>query len=55
MKVLAFDTSKTAGWAVFDTDRHISSITTGVLEFPAKATIEYCADQMGLKVAALIK
>lgn len=55
MKVLAFDTSKTAGWAVFDTDRHISSITTGVLEFPDKATIEYCSDQMGLKVAALIK
>jgi len=55
MKVLAFDTSKTAGWAFFDTSRHVSSIKCGVLEFPDKASIEYCADQMGLKVTALIK
>lgn len=55
MKVLAFDTSKTAGWAFFDTIKHISSIKCDVLEFPAKASIEYCADQMGLKVTKLIR
>ena len=55
MKVLAFDTSKSAGWAFFDTSRHVSSIRCDVLEFPAKASIEYCADQMGLKVTKLIK
>lgn len=55
MKVLAFDTSKTAGWAFFETTKHVSSIKCGVLEFPDKASIEYCADQMGLKVTALIK
>ncbi|KKX25318.1 hypothetical protein [Rhizobium sp. LC145] len=55
MKVLAFDTSKSAGWAFFDTSRHVSSIKCDVLEFPAKASIEYCADQMGLKVTKLIK
>jgi hypothetical protein len=55
MKVLSFDTSKTAGWAVFETDCHLSSIKCDVLEFPAKASIEYCADQMGLKVTALVR
>jgi hypothetical protein len=55
VKVLAFDTSKTAGWAFHDTRDHISAIKCGVLEFPDKASIEYCADQMGLKVTALIK
>lgn len=55
MKVLAFDTSKHTGWAFFDTALHISSIKCGVLEFPEKASIEYCADQMGLKVAELVK
>lgn len=55
MKTLSFDTSKSAGWAFFDTSKHISSIKCDVLEFPAKASIEYCADQMGLKVAKLIK
>ncbi|MDR6818476.1 Holliday junction resolvasome RuvABC endonuclease subunit [Neorhizobium sp. 2083] len=55
MKILSFDTSKSAGWAFFDTSKHISSIKCDVLEFPAKASIEYCADQMGLKVTKLIK
>ncbi|ASY62494.1 hypothetical protein SJ05684_c10360 [Sinorhizobium sojae CCBAU 05684] len=55
MKILSFDTSKTAGWAFYDTSKHVSSIECDVLEFPAKASIEYCADQMGLKVTALIK
>jgi Holliday junction resolvasome RuvABC endonuclease subunit len=55
MKVLSFDTSKKAGWARYETGKHPSSIKCGVLEFPDKASIEYCADQMGLKVTALIK
>jgi len=55
MKVLSFDTSKTAGWAFYETGKHPSSIKCGVLEFPANASIEYCADQMGLKCSALIK
>lgn len=55
MMVLSFDISKCAGWAAHNTAMHLSSIKCGVLEFPEKASIEYCADQMGLKVAALIK
>lgn len=55
MRILSFDTSKQAGWAFYQTDKHVSSIRCDVLEFPAKASIEYCADQMGLKVAGLIK
>lgn len=55
MKSLGLDISKTAGWAIYDTTKHVSSIQCGVLEFPEKASIEYCADQMGLKITALIK
>jgi Holliday junction resolvasome RuvABC endonuclease subunit len=55
MRVLSFDTSKHAGWAFHQTEKHVSSIKCDVLEFPAKASIEYCADQMGLKVTALIR
>lgn len=55
MKVLSFDTSKCTGWAVFKTNQHISTIRCGVLEFPPKASIEYCADQMGLKVKDLLR
>ncbi len=55
MIILALDTSKTAGYAVFQSNKHPSSIICNVLEFPAKASIEYCADQMGLKIRGLIK
>lgn len=55
MKVMALDTSKNAGFAIFDTAKHVSAIICGVMEFPDKASIEYCSDQMGLKIAALIK
>lgn len=55
MKILALDISKHSGWACFDTSKHISSIQCGVLEFPDNASIEYCADQMGLKCAKLIR
>jgi Holliday junction resolvasome RuvABC endonuclease subunit len=53
--ILGLDISKHAGWAIYDTKRHVSSIENGVMEFPDKASVEYCADQMGLKIAALIK
>lgn len=55
MKVLGLDISKHAGWAVWETHRSLASITCDVLEFPPKASIEYCADQMGLKITALVK
>ena len=55
MKVLGLDVSKHAGWAIWETHRSISSIRCNVLEFPPKASIEYCADQMGQKISALIK
>jgi hypothetical protein len=54
-RILGLDTSKSAGWALYDTAQHVSAIKCGVLEFPAKASIEYCADQMGLKIAGLIR
>jgi hypothetical protein len=53
--ILALDISKHCGWAIWETDRDFSSIECGVFEFPEKATIEYCADQMGLKVTDLIR
>lgn len=55
MIVMGLDVSKHAGWAVWNSERAIASIKCDVLEFPAKASIEYCADQMGLKISALIK
>lgn len=55
MRILSLDISKTAGFACYDSDRHISAIKCDVLEFPEKATIEYCADQMGNKVKTLIR
>jgi Holliday junction resolvasome RuvABC endonuclease subunit len=53
--ILGLDISKHAGWAVYDTKRDAPAIENGVLEFPEKASVEYCADQMGLKITALIK
>lgn len=55
MRVMGLDVSKSAGFSLFETNKHPSSIKCDVLEFPAKASIEYCADQMGLKVTGLIR
>lgn len=55
MRVLGLDVSKHAGWALWETKNALASIRCDVMEFPAKASIEYCADQMGLKVTKLIK
>ncbi|MEH3109060.1 MAG: hypothetical protein PGN22_03020 [Agrobacterium cavarae] len=55
MRVLGLDVSKHAGWALWETKHSLASIRCDVMEFPDKASIEYCADQMGLKVTKLIK
>lgn len=52
--VLGLDISKFCGWAIWETERSTSSIVCGVLEFPDDATIEFCADQMALKIKKLI-
>jgi Holliday junction resolvasome RuvABC endonuclease subunit len=53
--VLGLDISKHCGWAIWETWKGHSSIQCGVLEFPEDATIEYCADQMYLKIFNLLK
>lgn len=55
MKVIAFDPSKTTGWAWRDCSRDHSAIRCGVFQMPDKANHYYTADQIGLKVAAFIK
>lgn len=55
MKVLAFDPSKTTGYAFWDTSRDHSSIQCGVLEMPDKADPYFTGDQLGLKVTKLIR
>ncbi|MCB5205033.1 hypothetical protein LH464_21440 [Neorhizobium sp. T786] len=53
--IMALDTSKTAGFAVWDTARHVTAMKTGVLEFEPDHSVEYCAGQMGLKIVRLIR
>ncbi len=55
MKVISFDPSKTTGWAWRDCSRDHSAIRCGVFQMPDKANHYYTADQIGLKVAGLIK
>lgn len=52
--VLGLDISKSCGWSIWETERSPASIKNGVLEFPEGASIEYCADQMALKIKKLI-
>lgn len=52
--VLGLDISKYCGWAIWESERSAASITNGVFEFPDDASIEYCADQMALKLKGLI-
>lgn len=52
--VLGLDISKSCGWSIWETERSPASIKNGVLEFPEGASIEYCADQMSLKIKKLI-
>lgn len=55
MIILGFDPSKSTGWAVYDTTSHISAIKCGVFEMPTKADEYYTADQLALKVKALVR
>jgi Holliday junction resolvasome RuvABC endonuclease subunit len=53
--IIGFDPSKCTGYAIFDTARHMSSITCGCLELPDKSDQYFTADQIGLKVTALLR
>lgn len=53
--IMALDTSKTAGYAIWDTSRHASSMKAAVLQFKAGESVEYCAGQMGLKIVGMIR
>ena len=55
MKVIAFDPSKSTGWAFWDTSKDHSSIRCGVFQMPDKADHYYTSDQIGLKVKNFIK
>ena len=59
-KIFGFDPSKSTGWAIFEPeqqkiDRNYSSARRGVFQMPDKADHYYTGDQIGLKVAALIR
>lgn len=53
--IIGFDPSKGSGYALLDTARDFSAIETGVMEMPAKADAYFTADQIGLKVTALLR
>lgn len=53
--IMALDTSKSAGFAIWDTANDPSSIKAGVLQFKDGESIEYCAGQMGLKIVSMIR
>lgn len=53
--IMALDTSKSAGFAIWNTANDPSSIKAGVLQFKDGESIEYCAGQMGLKIVSMIR
>jgi hypothetical protein len=53
--IIGFDPSKGSGYALLDTAKDFSAIETGVMEMPSKADAYYTADQIGLKVTALLR
>lgn len=55
MRVIAFDPSKSTGYAYWDTAKDHSSIRCGVFQMPDKADHYYTADQIGRKVVSFIK
>ena len=60
MLIIAFDPSKSTGWAAYrpadrNRDYFGTAVKCGVLEMPKKADAYYTADQIGLKVTALLR
>jgi len=55
MRVIAFDPSKSTGYAYWDTARDHSSIRCGVFEMPDKADHYFTSDQIGIKVTAFLR
>lgn len=55
MRVIAFDPSKSTGYAFWDTTKDHSSIRCGVFQMPDKADHYFTAAQIGLKVKNFIK
>lgn len=58
--ILGFDPSKYTGWSLYSPDRrkadgNYSHVQCGILEMPEKADMYYTADQIGLKVTALVR
>lgn len=58
--IIGFDPSKYTGWCLFSPeqqriDGNFSHVKCGVLEMPEKADMYYTADQIGLKVTALLR
>ncbi len=58
--IIGFDPSKYTGWCLYDPDRrktdgNFSHVKCGVLEMPEKADMYYTADQIGLKITALLR
>jgi Holliday junction resolvasome RuvABC endonuclease subunit len=53
--IIGFDPSKSTGWSLLDTGKDFSAIECGVLEMPDKSDHYYTADQIGLKVSAMLR
>ena len=58
--ILGFDPSKSTGWALFSPEReredgNFSHIECGVFQMPDKADHYYTSDQIGMKVANLLR
>ena len=54
MLILAFDPSKSTGWAIYDTARDLSAIECGLFQMPEGAKHYFTADQIGRKVVKLL-
>lgn len=53
--ILGFDPSKSTGWAIYDTSKHLSAIECGVFEMPKGADHYFTGDQIARKTLELIK
>ncbi|MBW3096833.1 hypothetical protein [Pseudohoeflea coraliihabitans] len=55
MIILGFDPSKYTGWAVYDTDRHLSAMECGILDIPKKADPYFAGEQIALRTTELLR